>query len=364
MVGIGNQGGIQLHRKTGLLFILMLALTLLLAACGGDSSETESNTDTDSDSETELTTVDLGMLRLTSSAPLFIGIEHGFFEEEGIDLNVSWFEAAQPIAVATTSGDIDVGATGITASLYNMVAGGEELLIVADKGREQSGYSSTAVLVHSDSEIESIQDLDGKQIGITQTGSTYHYMAGRLLEENGLSTEDVELVPLNSIPGLMETLQSKQVDAVLLNEPNISLVLEEGYGKVIEQVGDVIDYQTSGIFFSSSFAEDEEVAVNFMKAYAKATQYYYDAVLIKEDGEVVPGENYDEVINIIAEYTDQEPRLIERGLPYMDRDGILLAEDIQTQIDWYAKEDLIDTSVDAEDIVNTDFLEKALNELE
>src|SRR5690606_22092636 len=111
-----------------------------------------------------------------------------------------WFDAAQPIAVATTSGDVDVGATGITASLYNMVAGGEELLIVADKGREQAGYSSTAILVPNDSDVERVDQLEGKRIGITQTGSTYHYMAGRVLEEYGLSVDDVELVPLNSIP--------------------------------------------------------------------------------------------------------------------------------------------------------------------
>lgn len=356
-----------MNKKTSIFLVLILSLAMLLAACGGGSENKEDSTtgsDEDKASSEELTTVKLGMLRLTSSAPLFIGIEHGLFEEVGIDIDVTWFDAAQPIAVAVTSGDIDVGATGITASLYNMVAGGEELLIVADKGREQEGYSSTALLVHPDSDIESIEDLKGKQIGITQTGSTYHYMAGRLLEEHGLSTDDVELVPLNSIPGLMETLQSQQVDAVLLNEPNISVVLDEGYGKVITQVGDVIDYQTSGIFFSSKFAEDEETAVNFMKAYAKATRYYYDAVLVKENGELVPGENFDEVIEIIAEYTDQDPELIKRGLPYMDRDGVLLAEDIQTQIDWYAKENLIDASINADDIVNTEFLEKALSELE
>lgn len=352
-----------MRKKKSLLWMVPLALLILLAACGDNASDTNSDDAQQSDTE-GLTTVELGMLKLTSSAPLFIGIEHGLFEEEGIDLQVNWFDAAQPIAVAVTGGDIDVGATGITASLYNMVAGGEELLIVADKGREQEGYSSTALLVHNDSDIESVEELKGKQIGITQTGSTYHYMAGRLLEEHGLTTDDVELVPLNSIPGLMETLESEQVDAVLLNEPNISLVLEEGYGKVIEQVGDAFDYQTSGIFFSNAFAEDEETAVNFMKAYAKATQYYYDAVLVKEDGEIVPGENYEEVINIIADYTDQEPQLIESGLPYMDRDGVLLSEDIQTQIDWYAKENLIDANVNAEDIVNTEFLEQALNELE
>lgn len=343
-------------------FITLLILALTITACG--QSDSKGNKDkSEEKSDGELTTVDIGMLKLTSSAPLFLAIEKGFFEEEGIDAQVEWFDAAQPIAVATAGGDVDVGATGITASLYNMVAGGEKLLIVADKGREQEGYSSTALLIPDDSSIESVAALKGKRIGITQTGSTYHYMAGRLLEEHGLSTKDVELVPLNSIPGLMETLESKQVDAVLLNEPNISRVIDEGYGKVVAQVGDHIEYQTSGIFFSKSFAENEETAKKFLKAYIKATRYYYDAVLTKENGEIVPGENYDEVIQIIADYTDQEPEIVEKGLPYMDRDGKLLASDIQTQIDWYLKEELIDSDVEATDIVNTDLLDEALKEL-
>lgn len=352
------------------MLIVVAALLVILAACGNEAEEqgtetegTENNENAEGTEDTssgEKEEISIGMLKLTSSAPLFIALEKGFFEEEGLDVSATWFDAAQPISVATAGGDVQVGATGITASLYNMVAGGEELLIVADKGREEEGYSSSAVLVPDDSSIASIEDLKGKKIGITQTGSTYHYMAGRLLEEHGLSTDDVELVPLNSIPGLMETLESKQVDAIILNEPNVSRVVEEGYGKVIAEVGEEIDYQTSGIFFSQKFAENKDLATKFLKAYAKSTNYYYDAVLNQVDGEIEPGENYDEVIKIIAEYTDQEEELIKKGLPYMDPNGELLASDIQTQIDWYEKEGLIDGSIDAEDIVNTELLEEAL----
>lgn len=346
-----------------MVFVLIFTFILIgLVACGQDKKEDGSAAEDKSDAEQ--VSVDIGMLKLTSSAPLFIALEKGFFKEEGIDAKAEWFDAAQPISVATAGGDVDVGATGITASLYNMVAGGESLVIVADKGREQQGYSSTAVLVPDDSDIKDIEGLKGKKIGITQTGSTYHYMAGRLLEEHGLTTSDVELVPLNSIPGLMETLESKQVDAVLLNEPNITRVVNDGYGEVIAQVGDEIEYQTSGVFFSKAFAENEKAATNFLKAYARATQYYYDAVLTKDNDEIVPGENYDEVINIIAEYTDQDPDVIKKGLPYMDPKGKLLDSDIQTQIDWYAEEDLIGEAIDAKEIVNTELLEKALLELE
>lgn len=338
------------------IIITLISVFLLafgLAGCGKDTD----------DKSAGKTAVEIGMLKLTSSAPLFIALEKGFFEDEGLDAKAKWFEAAQPISVATAGGDVQVGATGITASLYNMVASGEKLVIVADKGREQEGYSSSALLVPNDSTVATIEDLKGKKIGITQTGSTYHYMVGRLLEVHGLTTDDVELVPLNSIPGLMETLESKQVDAILLNEPNVSRVVSEGYGKVISSVGEEIEYQTSGIFFSKDFADNTDAATKFLKAYATATRYYYDAVLNKVDGEIVPGENYEEVVKIIAKYTDQEEELIKKGLPYMDRDGTLLASDIQTQIDWYAKHKLIDGSIESDEIVNAELLDEALKQL-
>ncbi|PLT29775.1 ABC transporter substrate-binding protein [Peribacillus deserti] len=348
-------------KKSFILFCsILVVLSFSLAACGKQGAEEAGN---GSGKESKRESINIGMLKLTSSAPLFIGIEKGFFKEENIDAKAQWFEAAQPIAVATAGGSVEVGATGITASLYNMVAGGQKLVIVADKGREQEGYSSSAILAPSDSSIKSVKELKGKKIGITQTGSTYHYMVGRVIENYGLGLDDIEVVPLNSIKGLMDSLKSKQVDAVLLNEPNITTVVKEGYGKVISQVGEEIEYQTSGVFFSPKFADNKDVAVRFLKAYAKAARYYYDAVLTKKDGKLIPGENYDEVINIIAKYTDQEPDVIKQGLPYMDRDGKLLEENIKTQVDWYAKEKLIDKAIDTKEIVNTELLEQALKEL-
>lgn len=111
------------------------------------------------------------MLRLTSSAPLFIALDKGYFAEENLEIDQQWFDAAHPIAVATASSKVDVGATGITASLFNMAASGQQLAIVADKGREQKGFSSSALLVTSDNYnngITKLEDIKGKRIGITQ----------------------------------------------------------------------------------------------------------------------------------------------------------------------------------------------------
>lgn len=331
--------------KKILLFMITVLLTVGLAGCSGENSGKQSK-------------VSLGMLRLTSSAPLFIALEKGYFSQEGLEVEPQWFDAAQPIAVATASSKIDVGATGITASLFNMAGSGQKLSIVADKGREEKGFSSSALVVATKdylTDVQSIAGLKGKRIGITQKGSTFHYMLGRILESQGMSLKDVEIIPLNKVSAVMAALESGQIDAAILNEPNIIKTERAGYGKVLIQVGDIIPYQTSAIFYSPGFTKNEQSAVSFMKAYSKACSYYYDAVIDKKDPE-----KYKEVIGIIAKYVNAPTEDIEKGLPYIDRQGKLLKEDIKTQIDWYKKHDMLSTEPAPEQIVNSTFLEKAV----
>lgn len=103
--------------------------------------------------------VKVGVLKLTSSAAVFIGVEKGFFREAGVEPELIYFQAAQPVAVAIAAGDIEVGATGLTAGLYNIVAGGEKLWVVADKGREWPGFPLTGLVVRKDGPIRSVKDL-------------------------------------------------------------------------------------------------------------------------------------------------------------------------------------------------------------
>jgi len=83
--------------------------------------------------------VKIGVLKLSSSAPIFLGVERGTFKEFGIEPELVYFQAAQPVAVAIAAGEVEIGATGLTAGLYNVVAGGEKIWVVADKGREWPG---------------------------------------------------------------------------------------------------------------------------------------------------------------------------------------------------------------------------------
>ena len=68
--------------------------------------------------------ISVGALRFTSSGPLFLAKERGYFADEGLDVEIVFFESAPNIAVATASGEVTFGVTALTAAFYNLAADG------------------------------------------------------------------------------------------------------------------------------------------------------------------------------------------------------------------------------------------------
>lgn len=309
----------------------------------------------------------VGVLKLTSSAPIFIGVEKGYFKEFGVEPELVYFQAAAPIATALAAGQLDVGATGLTAALYNIVLGGEKLWIVADKGREWPGYPLVAIVAQKElwerGGLRSIKDLKGKRIGVTQIGSTFHYHIGNILEKDGLSLADVKIVPLQAMAATMEALKGKQVDAILVPQPFPGAAEAQGFGKIMAWAGDLYAWQIAAIFYSQKLATDRPRAVAFMKGYVKAARHYFDAALVQEDGRRVPGANYEDVVQITARYTGARPENIKLGFPFQDRNGRLLVPDIERQMAWWTANGFTKKTLPLKAIVDTSFVEEAVKAL-
>ena len=132
----------------------------------------------------------VGVLRLSSSAPVFIAQDKGYFREAGLDIELKFFDAAQPIAVATASGDIDFGITAFTAGLYNL-AGKGTLKVIGGMSREKAGYPLIGYFASNKAYtggLKAPKDLAGKRIAVTQIGSSFHYSLG-LLADKYVSTD-------------------------------------------------------------------------------------------------------------------------------------------------------------------------------
>ncbi len=312
--------------------------------------------------------VKVGVLKLTSSAPIFVGVEKGFFKEFGIEPELVYFQAAAPIATALAAGQLEVGATGLTAALYNIVLGGEQLWIVADKGREWPGYPLTGIVVQKElwdsGAIRAVKDLRGKRIGMTQLGSTFHYHLGNILEKDGLTLADVKVAPLQALPATVEALKGRQVDAILVPQPFPGAAEAQGFGKILAWAGDLYPWQIAAVFYSKGFAADRARAVAFMKGYVKSSRYYFDAALVKTDGRHTPGANYDEVLRITAQYTGARPEIIKLGFPFQDRSGRLLVPDIERQMKWWAANGFMKRPLPLKSVVDTSFIEDAIRGLD
>ena len=300
----------------------------------------------------------VGVLKLTSSAPIFVGVEKGFFKEFGVEPELVYFQAAAPIATALAAGQLDVAATGLTAATYNIVLGGEKLWIVADKGREWPDHRLTAIVVGKelhDAGLRTVTGLRGKRIAVTQLGSTFHYQIGNILEKHGMSLKDVTIVPLQAMPAALEALKGKQVDAVILPQPFPGRAEVDGFGRIIAWAGDLFPWQIATVFYSRKFAADRTRAVSFMKGYVKSSRHYYDAVLAGARGAA-----YDDVVAITARYTGAPPPVIALGFPYQDRNGRLWVDDIGRQMTWWQRHGFIKSSIPLKDIVDTSFVEAAV----
>lgn len=349
-------------KKKSLLAVLFLALfTFVLAACTSDDKE--GSTDV-SKEEGKLDTVKIGLLKSLSNSSIYLGDEQGIFKKHGIAIEYIPFQSAQPIAVAAQTGDIDVGSTALTAGFFNLLAKDSSIRLVADSGRENPDHGLTALVVSNEAYangITNIEDLKGKKLGISQTGSSQHFTAGQLLESAGLSINDVELVPLGGVSNIAAALESNQVDAGLLLSTVGTPLLDQEKVKLVTWVGDVVEMQTTSVFYSKKMMENEELAERFLTAYIEAVHYYQDNVLNATDTE---SDAFKSAITVLASQTGISEELVAGNLTYLDRDATVWKENMSTWIQWFGDNGLLTGDVDVEKIIAEDLHENALSNIQ
>ena len=305
--------------------------------------------------------VSVAVLRLSSSGPLFVAQDRGYFAAEGLEVTFKFFTAAQPVAVAVTTGDADFGVTGLTAGFYNL-AGKGALKIIAAQAADVPGFHLSAYLATPkswDAGLRSLSDFPGRTLGITQTGSTFHYMIGLLARKEGFDLARVRLVPLQSIPNMVSAFRGAQVDGLILPSSVALPMIQSGEGKLLGWVGDVTPWQLGALFTSGrAVAERRPVVARFVRAYTRGTRTYHEAFNRRDPaGKPVRGPDQDGLMAILEKYTQQPAARLETGLPWVDPDGRLDVGDIHDQIAWWQAQKMVDPAVEAASIIDLGFVE-------
>jgi ABC-type nitrate/sulfonate/bicarbonate transport systems, periplasmic components len=302
----------------------------------------------------------IGVLALASSGPIFIAKSKGYFEKEGLDVDLKMFTSAQQVPVAVASGDVDFGVTGLTAGFYNLASKGAVTMIAA-QSRDEPGFELSAYVATNaafEAGLKKPADLKGKRIAITTVGSTFHYMLGLLGQKYGFTVKDLTMVPLQDIPKMTAAFKGGQVDAIVAPVTVARQMVGDGAGKIIGWVGDETPWQLGALFTGpKTVAQRRPMVEKFVRAYQTALAEYHAAFNTKDaSGAIVKGPGYDELLTIIAEATKQKPDVVAAGLPYVDPKGTLLVDDVVNQVKFWQSEGQVDKALDAKSIMDLSFV--------
>lgn len=300
-------------------------------------------------------TIKIGLFRGTSAGgPIYIAMDKGYFAAEGLTAELTFFDAGEPIAVATVSGDVDFGAAGVSAGLYNL-AGKGALKIIGGVNRDVPGFRAIGYYVSNrayDAGVRTLRDFAGHSAGVTTVGSTYHYTLGLLEQHGGVSPKAVRVLALQSIPNIASALTGGQADIAVLPVPYATPAEKRGNYKLLGYVSDVAPWQVGVIWTATKTANTKpDLVKRFYRAYRKGGRDY-NAAFTGRDGKRIEGPTAPAVLAIIAKHIGQTVDQIARGISYVDPDGRIDLADIANQIRWYKSQGMVKSGVEAKNLVD------------
>ena len=303
--------------------------------------------------------ITVGALRFTSHSGSFIALERGYFKEAGLDVELKFFQAAQPMAVAIASGDVDYAVTAISGGLISLADKGA-IKVIGGALSEEPGIDGQKILA-SDAAFQagltSPRMLDGKTFGMTQAGSSFHYMGSKVAAAEGVTPT---FKPLQKVGAIIGALKSGQIDAWSI-VPHIAKPLAgSGAVHIIGNISDYLpNYQVTTVFTSSKNASDErDMTANFLAGFSKGVDDYNATMIDKAHGE----DGINQMVDLIHKYvyTDRPrekaaPSIIN-GTMRLNPGAALNTASVADQLDWFKAEGLVDAGITMDTLVDSSYV--------
>ncbi len=292
-----------MRRRTLLSLTAATALGGTLAACG--SAVTGEDT---SGGGTASGTVRVGHLPSALFSPLYVADAKGYFEEEGITLELTPLKSGQDGVPMLANDQLDVMVAGFSAGMFNALEQGVAFKVVGSMGISPGDpeNSPTALEVRQDllddGTVTEVADLKGRTIGVAGgPGATGGYLLAAMLEEGGLTLNDVEISNL-ATPDQEPALTNGSVDAATPSAPFSSAMEEAGVASPLAVPAK--GTTGTGVMYSETFAS-ADLAQGFFTALAKGAQELSD-----------DGKQTDEVYQILADTLGQDIEVLKASPMY------------------------------------------------
>ena len=242
-------------------------------------------------------------------APQYVAINNGFFEENGIEIELSTGQGADAVMTAVLSNQCDIGFAGPEASIYVYNEGKEDYAqVFAQMTRKDGSF----LVAKGDTDNFSWEDLKGKTVIPGRKGGVPYMTLEYVLKKNGIDPQkDLTLDDSIKFDLMAGAFASGEAEYVTLFEPTASLTEKEGKGYIVASVGkEAGEIPYTAYFAKKSYIEkNEEIIRNFTKAIYKGEQWVKEHTST-EIAEVIqsffPDTDIDQLATAIQSYKDIE----------------------------------------------------------
>jgi NitT/TauT family transport system substrate-binding protein len=325
----------------------ILALALALAGPGMAQAQTPAPTK-----------LRLGIISALFDAGSLIGIEKGYFREQGLDVEVKTFPGSSDANQALSIGAIDVLASGISVAIFNARLRNIDMSIVAGAGDNTPGHGIISLVLRKDL-IESGRykgpaDLKGLKLATGVTAPS-HWFVATLAAEAQVSDKDISFVGLG-IANAVAAMNNKAADGGSVNEPFATLLVEKGNGVRIASIDQKFPNFPAGylIYGPTLTKKNVDAGNRYMIAYLKAMRDYKRAFGPEKIGTA-------EIISILQKYNIMiTPETPSAGIP---DDCAPSLEWVSDYLDWQVKSGNIRSKPDPRSLVDDRFRLFALEAL-
>ena len=306
----------------------------------------------------------VGVVSSTADGGIFLAQDRGYFQAEGIQLEIQRFQTLVDMVAPLTTGQLQIASGALAESLFNAAARGVRIQVVADKGHTSSpDWDYVALVMRKDliesGKVRDYKDLKGLRLVTSGRGNSTEVILATALSHGGLTLEDVNFSQLG-FPEIVAAFTSKGVDGAIVVEPFISRILADGTGVRWKDSLDILgrNEQVGVIVYGEELAANPELARRWMTAYIRGMRDYNDAFGPTR-------RDYDYAVRVLTENTAvTDPAIYRQMRPAgLNPDGALDMRSIREDLNYYINSGQVDGQPDLSRLVNTSFQQLAVGAL-
>jgi NitT/TauT family transport system substrate-binding protein len=295
-------------------------------------------------------------------ADVYIALDRGYYQQEGIDVELPQLGPPQVTIQALATSQINFAIANPDPSLFNAFDRNLDMKLLAAITRNKPGDHPASFLVRSEllesGQYHSPKDLAGKSVGVPALQSQFY--VNLVMQKDGLTSSDVEIKQFQQPADLIAAFASKSIDAGWTADPTVTQIEQQGFARVVYVTGDLFPGAVGAtLAISPNFGTQQpEVAYRFVYATMRGHLDYYHAFIAK-DVDKAP------IVQILINHTPiKDPKLYDTiGLASVDVVPRMDTKSWEVLQNYFVQIGLETHAADLASHVDNSYIEKAARQM-